>query len=184
MTSDTTARTSSTIEKRAERQARHARVLRSSMDRHDVSQAEVAHLAGVAPSKVARWVDPDSLERPAAHELEALPDAVAVDLVREVMFVHGYTLAQLPAGAREGDDAQVLAGAIKESGELVAASATLLSRAGVAPSRDVLQRVRREAFEAMEAAAALVARVEAQLAELDRVPRVVTPLTPRKTTAG
>lgn len=166
MKTTTTERRSSAIERRAERQTRHARALRRAMDRADVSQADIAAACGVAESKVGRWLDPDGLERPQAHELEAMPDDVAVEVLREIAAVHGFSLAPLPVGVREADDAQVLAGAVKEASEMIAASMTLL-RPGVTAPREVLERIDREITEALEAACALRTRVRRELAEKD-----------------
>lgn len=171
MSDDSTSRTSSAsiIEQRAERQARHARLLRGALDRHDVSQAEVAVVAGVAPSKVARWCDPDSRDRPAWHEIEVLPDAVAVDVLRELARAHGFTLSQLPVGAKLSDDVAMLAATAKEDGEKLAAIAECI-RPGKPPTREELLRVIKEGTESLETTAALVDRARGRIAEMDATP--------------
>ena len=166
---NTDRKSSTTIERRAARQARHGRLLRDCMARADVSQADLAAACGIHPSKVARWLDPDSIERPAAHELEAFPDEVAVDVLREIARLHGYTLAPLPAGVSSADDVQVLAVAMKESAEAVAAGAACI-RPGLRPDRALLTRLEREATEGIEAMAALRMRARAELDELDAIP--------------
>ena len=167
MHDDNTGRTrsSSTLQRRADRQTRHARMLRSSLDRHDVSQAEIAALCGVAPSKVARWLDPDSLDRPAAHELEEFPHEVAVDVLRALAVMQGYTLAQLPAGTRVLDDVHMLAAAAQESGEAVAAAAACI-RADGHPSLEQLLTLERETTEAIETLAAMRERARSQVEAL------------------
>lgn len=170
MSDDTTGPArSSSIQRRADRQTRHARLLRSALDRHDVSQAELGVVCGVAPSKVARWVDPDSLDRPAAHEIEAFPSDVAVDMLRELAAVHGYTLAQLPAARRALDDVGMLVAASKEHGEAVSAAAACITP-GLEPSLDALVRLEREATEALETMAAIRERARLQIAAR-RAPR-------------
>lgn len=172
MHDDNTGRTrsSSTLQRRADRQTRHAHMLRSSLDRHDVSQAELAVACGVAASKVARWLDADQLDRPAAHELEAFPSDVAVDVLRELAALHGYTLAQLPAGTRALDDVHMLAAAAKESSEAVAAAAACLCADGH-PSLAQLITLEGETTEAIEVLAAMRERARSQ-AEAIRAERV------------
>lgn len=169
MSDETTARTSSRLEQRARRQAFHARLLRRALDLYDVSQAELALLCGIAESKVQRWLDPNSRERSAAHELEVFPDGVAIELLRELAVVHGYTLAILPIAKKPADDITMLAGAAKESGEALAAAAKCITP-GKPPTREDLLEVERQATEALEAIATMRDRAREQLDALNGPP--------------
>ena len=184
MTSDTTARTSSTIEKRAERQARHAPQLRAARWTATTSRRLRSPTpAGVAPSKVARWSIPDfRSSAPPRTSSRVLPDRRRRRPVREVMFNHD-TRRACSAGAREGDDAHRR----RDQGVRRASrprSATLPAAERRAP-RDVPGACVARPFEAMQAAAVCSSRKPRREARAaDCVPRVVTLLTPVKTTAG
>ncbi len=79
MTNGSTERTAR--EERVRIRAEFARVLRRALDRHDVTQAQLADLCGVATSKVGRWLDHTANEVPGFSDVSLFPTAVA----REVM---------------------------------------------------------------------------------------------------
>lgn len=80
-------------EQRASMRAEFARVLRRSLDRHDITQAQLADAVGVAASKVGRWTDHRVNETPCVASLALLPRPVAIDLLTWIGAHHHATIA-------------------------------------------------------------------------------------------
>jgi hypothetical protein len=79
-------------ELRARYAAEGARELRRSIDRHDLTQGEVADCVGTRYQRVSLWCDRHRREEPRFSEIAMLPRDVAVDLLRHLAAIHGATV--------------------------------------------------------------------------------------------
>lgn len=159
MTAESTARTPR--EQRAYLRAQLARVIRRSLDRHDVTQAQLADLCGVAASKVGRWVDHTSNEVPGASDIALMPTAVASDLLTWIAGRLRLTVAEDISCESPQDHLLRLHQIVREGGDVTATYSRIVAT-GRAPTPADRRDLIRELGESIAAQTALLRDLEGE----------------------
>jgi transcriptional regulator with XRE-family HTH domain len=160
MTSSTTAH-STPAEQRASLRAEFARVLRRALDRHDITQAQLADAVGIAPSKVGRWTDHRAPEVPCAASIALMPRPVAVDVLTWMSAFAHLTVADDLNFDDVRDHLEHLHTVIREGSE-VFASYSKVATAGHTPTPAVRRDLMRDLRESISAQTSLLRDLEAQ----------------------
>jgi hypothetical protein len=153
MTSGSTERTPR--EERAQLRADFARILRRSLDRHDVTQAQLADLCGVAPCKAGRWCDHTSSEVPGAADVAMFPVAVARDVMTWIGSHVHMTVSDDLAFDVVADHLAHLHTIIREGGDVVTSYSRIVA-SGHTPAPADRRELIREIEESIRAQQALL----------------------------
>lgn len=114
-------------ERRAVSRADLARVLRRSLDRHDVTQGQVADSVGIAASKVGRWCDPTAAERPTIADVTLMPRPIAITLLRWAAEAHGVEVVDAIAVETVSDHLRHLYTCIREGADVTSTYASAIA---------------------------------------------------------
>jgi hypothetical protein len=113
-------------EERAARRADFARVLRRALDKHDVTQSQVADAVGIADSKVHRWCDHRAPEVPCAASIALMPRPVALDVLAWIGEAHHVHIVDELEAKDVGEHLSHLHTLIRETADATSAYAKAL----------------------------------------------------------
>lgn len=150
-------------ERLASLRAELSRVLRRTLDRHDVSQAALAHGCGSTPQKVQLWCDHERTEGPSVAHLALMPRAVVADLLDAALAPHGLHLAEHVAQPEGQLDHLAQLHRLLTSGQDVTREFSAAIADGVV-TRGERERIRQEAVEARRVLSGLIASLDAEAA--------------------
>jgi DNA-binding XRE family transcriptional regulator len=148
-------------EEREHLRAEFARVLRRALDRHDITQAQLADAVGVADSKVTRWCDHRSPEVPCSASIVLMPRPVQVELLVWMGSFAHLTVADDLNFDDVRDHLEHLHTVIREGSE-VFASYSKVATAGHTPTPAVRRDLMRDLRESISAQTSLLRDLEAQ----------------------
>ena len=148
-------------EARLATKAAAARLLVRLLAEHDVTQDELARACGVGHSLAQKWADRDRLETPSIADVLAMPQPIALGLLRWAAESHGHALAVLPVDESQAEQLEHLAATVRECGEASARFALSIADGTIAPAEAV--DLEREATEAIECLVSVRDRARAAL---------------------
>ncbi|MEM1414264.1 MAG: phage regulatory CII family protein [Myxococcota bacterium] len=149
-------------QRREQRRAYWSGFLHEAFAGAQVSQALVGRLVGARKQQVQKWTDTEEPSQVQLPDVEAMPKAVGLALLRELAHRMGYEVIARPrGGGMENSAPALLVHVMRESSESTEALAAALADGEL--SNEELRRIHKEAEEASRAHAALGRHAEAEM---------------------
>lgn len=147
-------------ERLASLRAQLARVLRRTLDQHDVTQAAMADVCGTTSQKAQAWCDPTRPEGPSVAHLPQMPRAVAMELLRWAAEPHGLTVVERLAATSVASHLGHLHRVLKEGADVSVGYSSALADGLITP--DERERLISELRESVAAETSLLHALESE----------------------